>query len=110
MGVTAENVAKRYGITGGVSATQFAPQENISRQDMAVMLYRAASAKLIPLTDKNQPDFTDWEAVAEYARTAVQTLSGAGIINGTETGEFLPQATATRAQAAKMIYEILKQQ
>lgn len=101
--------AKRYGITGGVSDTQFAPQENISRQDMAVMLYRAASAKLMPLTGKNQPDFTDWESVAEYARTAVQTLSSAGIINGTETGEFLPQATATRAQAAKMIYEILKQ-
>ena len=56
---------------------------------MAVMLYRAASAKLMPLTGKNQPDFTDWESVAEYARTAVQTLSSAGMINGTETGAFL---------------------
>ena len=49
-------------------------------------------------------NFTDADSIAEYAAEAVDTLQQAGIINGMEDGSFAPAATATRAQAAKILY------
>ena len=49
--------------------------------------------------------FADAGSIAEYAATAVQTLADAGIINGVSDTEFAPVANATRAQAAKILYD-----
>ena len=56
---------------------------------------------------KTKTDFNDYEEIAQYAKTAVSTLAGAGIINGMGDGSFEPNSPATRAQAAKIIYEVI---
>ncbi|MBR5157002.1 MAG: S-layer homology domain-containing protein [Clostridia bacterium] len=100
--------AEQAGVVTGNDDGAFNPDKEISRQDMAVMLHRVLEIKLISLNTIKEPHFTDKDSVSVYAQKAVETLSAAGVINGTDDGKLNPFASATRAQAAKMIYEILK--
>ena len=97
----------RKGIVNGISETRFGTGSSISRQDMAVMTVRALDYLGIDLAASVEPiEFTD--GISEYAAQAVRTLQTAGIINGVAEKSFAPQASATRAQAAKIIYGVLK--
>ncbi len=94
----------QQGVIKGVSDQLFAANNQISRQDMAVILVRFAEARQINLTGVNPPTvFTDDAAIAAYAKAAVQTMQKAGILNGKENGRFAPLNFATRAEAAKML-------
>ena len=100
--------AVKAGITQGVSATEFAPNANITRQDMAVMIERYAAYKAYSFTEKNESvSFADENEIAEYAKNAVSTMQKAGIISGMGDGRFAPAEFATRAQAAKMLGMLL---
>lgn len=98
--------AVKNGIVTGVSETEFAPDANITRQDMAVMIDRAAKAANISLSDGAEFIFTDEAAISDYALDAVKAMSKAGIINGFEDGSFSPMTNATRAQATVMLYRV----
>ncbi|MBQ3554433.1 MAG: S-layer homology domain-containing protein [Clostridia bacterium] len=100
--------AYQFGITGGISKTQFGVGMNITRQDMAVMVLNALIGKG-ELVENPQVElnFTDSDKIASYAKTAVGMLAERGIINGRDDGSFDPTATATRAEAAKMLYEAI---
>ena len=95
------------GYIQGQSGEYFGVGESIMRQDMATILYRA-------LGNRNSSavlNFTDTDSIAPYAKDAVSELVGLNIINGYEDGTFKPRGTATRAEAAKMIwgvYNLLK--
>ena len=52
-------------------------------------------------------NFTDNDNISGYAKESVLALSSSGIINGYEDGSFLPQANATRAEAAQLIFKVL---
>ena len=97
-------------IVNGRPDGNFDPDGNITRQDMAAVLYRIAEMKSSLMTNDKKDDFADMENISDYAKEAVTTLAGAGIINGMENGRFEPNLPATRAQAAKMIYEMLKEE
>lgn len=87
----------------------FGSSDNITRQDMAVIIYRAAQATGVELDETNEgKTFDDDMSVAAYAKEAVDMLVRAGVINGISETEFAPLANATRAQAAKMTYELVK--
>ena len=91
-------------IVYGKSDTQFAPDANITRQEMAVMIKRYADYKGITLPQTNAPiTFTDEAEIAAWAKEAVSAMQQANIISGFPDGTFAPQGNATRAQAAKMI-------
>ena len=91
-------------IVYGKSDTQFAPDANITRQEMAVMIKRYADYKNITLPQTNAPiTFTDEAEIAAWAKEAVSAMQQANIISGFPDGTFAPQGNATRAQAAKMI-------
>lgn len=95
------------GIVNGISETRFGTGSSISRQDMAVMTVRALDYLGIVLAASvKHIEFTD--GISEYAAQSVRTLQMAGIINGVDEKSFAPQASATRAQAAKIIYGVLK--
>ncbi len=79
---------------------KFNPYTNITRQDVAVILYRLFGTKLDQADDMS---FADSANVADYARTAVSTLGRAGIINGYEDGTFKPQNSITRAEIAQLM-------
>ncbi len=100
--------AEKAGIVTGTEDGTFCPDNEISRQDMAVMLYRVLEIKLISLSAIKEPQFPDKDTVSVYAQKAVEALGAAGVINGADGGRLNPFSSATRAQAAKMIYEILK--
>jgi len=103
-----EYVAKAVsaGLIMGHSDEVFGTGEPISRQDIAVTLYRAVYNAQDEL--EYELEFTDTDSIAYYAMNAVKTLSRDGIINGMGDNRFCPTENATRAQAAKMVYEILE--
>ena len=94
-------------ITKGISDTEFGVGESVTREDLAVMAYRAAQ-KVGKLSDATGDDngFKDGESISDYAKEAVATLKSSGIINGDRNGNFNPSNSCTRAEAAKIIYNI----
>jgi hypothetical protein len=97
--------AAAAGVINGISDTEFAPNELVTREQMAAMLYRAVAYKGISLKTGSPVSFTDASSISEYAVTAVNALSSAGVINGMDDGSFAPKESATRAQAACIIYQ-----
>ena len=101
-------IAVSSGIVNGISDTEFGSGQNISRQDMAVMIQRAAvktNVELLVVEAGKQ--LNDYDSVADYAQAPVKQLTEAGIVNGDENGNFNPKDIATRAQAAVMLYNLL---
>ena len=100
--------ASKLGIVSGMGNGCFGIGESITRQDAALILYRCLenlSADCKPVRNANV--FADDDNISEYAKEAVYHLYKCNVINGmTETG-FAPLEPLTRAQAAKLIYEII---
>lgn len=95
-------------IINGISADIFGVGQNISRQDLAVMAYNAAKQNEVNFGEETSAPFDDDSAVADYAKEAVYALKTAEIINGVDGKNFAPQDTATRAEAAKILYSLIK--
>lgn len=90
----------------GIDENNFGYGRPVSRQDLCVIIYRAAQKRGIEF--KNQKtDFADFEEISDYAKEAVAYLAGSGIINGMGEGRFNPAKITTRAQAAKVISEVI---
>jgi len=103
------SVAEKFEIVKGIG-TEFGVGQNITRQDMAVMAYRAAQKANIWLKEVNEAQiFADAAEIADYAIESVTAMQKAGIINGVEGNRFAPDENATRAQAAKIIYLLIQQ-
>ena len=97
--------AYRANIIQGTSDSEFSPAGQMSRQDMAVIMMRVAN--LLGIDLEGSAKFSDDAEIAGYAKEAVKKLAGAGIINGVGDNKFSPKTTVTRAQAAKIVYELL---
>ena len=95
------------GIVSGMSEDIFGVGLPITRQDMATILYRAIKYAEVNLYSVAEPEFSDEDDIPDYAKEAVSALSKAKIINGMEDGTFMSQKTATRAEAAVMLYNLL---
>ena len=97
--------AAEKGIVNGVGNNKFAPNADISRQDLAAILYRYAEAMEIPLPEiTTATTFDDGANISDYAKEAVAAMQKAGIINGKPGNVFDPQGTATRAEVAAMLH------
>ena len=96
------------GMINGVDESHFAPNDVIKRQDICAMLYRVLASRDFGWGDSEGPAFSDSSEISEYALEAVGAMSGTGIINGYEDGSFRPANSANRAEAAKIMYEVLK--
>ena len=95
------------GIINGVSKDTFGVAKNITRQDMAVIIYNALKSKGYVNTDF-EISFEDKADVAGYAKEAVEQLVSLGIINGKSDNRFAPTEDATRAEAAVIIERALQ--
>lgn len=96
--------AVKAGLIQGVSADSFGTGSKIIRQDIAVILARALGNE----TEMTPRSFQDEHEISEYAKKAVSKLSALGIISGMSNGYFAPKNYATRAEAAKLVYETIK--
>lgn len=96
--------AVKAGFVQGKPDNRFGVGEPISRQDIAVFLYRAVPS-LGNATEKN--DFADGDKSAGYAREAIGKLTGSGILNGYEDHTFRPHNNATRAETACILFRMI---
>lgn len=89
----------------GIGDGMFGSGQNITRQDMAVLMFRIGEMLgVINRSTAKNSGFEDDRYIASYARTAVITLKELGIIQGNELNCFNPTMSATRAEAAQMLY------
>jgi len=100
--------AVKLNIATGVSATDFGANNPLQRQQLAVLTYKTALFCGIVFHNEGDINFTDKNSVADYALEAVAALSQNGMINGDENNMFNPADAATRAQACKIIYSLVK--
>lgn len=100
--------ATKHGIALGLGEGRFGAGMPVTREQMATFILRAADVKEINLNGSDATVFKDDDKISDYAKEAVYKAKNAGIINGLPDGNFNPGAYATRAEAAKMIYEIYK--
>ena len=106
---TAVNWAALEGIVNGYSATQYAPNDNITREQMVTILYRysdtykgydvSATTSLV--------SFPDASKVSSWAVDAMKWAVAEGYINGSD-GKLMPRGEATRAQLATVLYRYLE--
>lgn len=100
--------AEQAGITEGFGDNTFGVSVTISREQMATMTFRA-----LKVVDKQldkplkKAVFTDDSKIAQYAVESVYEMQMAGILSGVGGNLFAPTETATRAQAAKIIYMLI---
>lgn len=106
----AGDVAAAYqaGIITGRSGTQFAPNEAITRQEMAVMLAKALDKTGHSGRAGETASFRDSGEISAWAQAAVQIIQSAGLMNGYTNGVFKPGAYATRAEAALPIEYLIR--
>ena len=110
----AEKTGVVYGTERADGSIVFRPNDNISRQDMAVIISRYMKnieEKELKVTAK-EIKFTDQDKFENYANTAVTELQKAGIINGLKNRDgsinFYSANNATRAESATMIVNIIQ--
>ena len=99
--------AAKRGIVEGMTATTFDPNDAVTREELAAMLYRYAQHKGYDTSaaeNTNILSYNDAGSISEYAFEALQWACGEGIINGTGGGSLEPGGSATRAQLAAMLY------
>ncbi|MBR6729359.1 MAG: S-layer homology domain-containing protein [Clostridia bacterium] len=98
------NAAYAAGLIQGDSNKNANPNAYITREDMAVIMYRAYDM----YAESEQPlTFTDADSISGYAKNAVAFLAGKSIVSGTGDGSFAPKKNSTRAEAAQIIYNML---
>lgn len=96
---TATRWASANGIVTGYPNGNFGPDEPITRQQIAAILWRCAGS---PAADRGT-DFADESTISAYASTAVDWARENGIMNGKDGNRFDPNGNATRAQAAVIL-------
>ena len=103
---TAITWAAANGIVTGYDATTFGPDDQITREQMAAILYRYAMGKQLasPALVNNLAVFTDADKISAYAVEAMNWAVGQGLINGMGDGTVAPQGQAIRAQAAAILH------
>lgn len=98
--------AAEKGVVTGISETEFRPDDSITREQLATILYRYAQYKGLDTSvgeDTNILSYADAFDISDYAFSAMQWACGAGLINGIE-GKLVPAGYATRAQVAAILH------
>ena len=101
----AVNWAASQGIVSGYGEGLYGPDDNITREQFASILYRYAQYKGYDTAQGGMAirEFTDYESISDYAMEAMAWAVNGDIINGMGDGALNPQGDATRAQVAQML-------
>ena len=97
--------ANKNKIVIGIDDSHYAPERNISRQDLATIIYRYVKFVLgdkMQETDTEIEGFKDVDEIADYALVPIKWAIGNGIIKGNDQGMIRPTGNATRAEAVAM--------
>ncbi|MEA4933860.1 MAG: S-layer homology domain-containing protein [Lawsonibacter sp.] len=102
--------AKQLGIAGGIGDNLFAPDREVTRQEMCTLLYHALILldRLPEETSKETPaDFLDEADIASWASDAITAFVKAEVLNGSNR-KLLPTGILSRAQMAQIFYKLMK--
>ena len=100
--------ANANGIVSGVSKDRFAPNDPITREQMATILYRYANFKGYDIESNGNTAYTDSDSISDYAKNAVSWAAANLLMKGNDDGSFLPNANTTRAQAAAVFTRMIE--
>ena len=96
--------AAEHGIVSGVGGGAFTPSGTITREQLAVMLYRYAQYKGYDVSKTaDLSGYADQDKLSDWAAQAVQWACGSGLMNGRSAAQLAPEGTLTRAEAATML-------
>jgi hypothetical protein len=101
------DIASSRNLINGIGGDLFAPNNQISRQDLCTIVYRALQDQGAAMPAENGAAFSDDSQIAAYAKEAVYKLRQMGIVSGRDTGMFDPLAPATREETAKIICGVI---
>ena len=100
--------ASRNDIVNGYEDGRFGPNDNVTREQIAAILYRYAAYKEYDTTlAGNIASFSDAAKVSSWANSAIAWAVGEGLING-DNGALKPQGNATRAEIATLLTRFAK--
>ncbi len=97
------NWAAQTGIVEGVTATTFAPDTNINREQMAVIMKNYAAKLGYDAPDLEGCDLCGQHTISSWAKDAVKAMQQAGILARKNENKFDPKGTATRAEVATVL-------
>ena len=95
--------ASQQGLVGGYGNGLFGTNDPVTREQIAVLLWRYAGS---PAAEAGA-DFADEGTISDYAAQAVDWARASGVVSGAEGNRFLPQSNATRAQVAAILRNYL---
>lgn len=101
--------AAEAGIVQGKNNNVFEPDSLITREEMVVMMMRAYSLKSGGVSTVLSGSFSDESEIALWALEYVTKAKGLNLVQGRSAGMFEPKGIASRAEAAQLIYNLLKQ-
>jgi hypothetical protein len=104
----AVNWAARNGIINGTGQDKFSPDDLITREQMAIMLYNYVLSKGYKLDAAAQASFLDNDNVSPWAKEATDAIVEAGIISGKPGGYLEPKADASRAEVAVVFARLIR--
>ena len=91
-------------VVSGYDADTFAPNSNVTREQLATILYRYADFKGIDVSQRaDLSRFEDAGSISDWAAKSIQWANAVGIINGRTDTTIAPTGNATRAEAASMM-------
>ena len=100
--------AEARGIVKGYDNGNFGPEDLITREQFAVLVYRYEGGNAAAVTGQTAPEFADLGNVSDWAAEAVTWHIGRGVLQGDENGLLNPGSTITRAEAATIVMRWLE--
>ena len=103
--------AEANGIVNGVTENEFSPDENITREQIAAIMFRYAKYKGYDVglgENTNILSYTDAESISEYAISAMQYAVGSGLMKGKTESTINPLDNATRAEIAAILQRFIE--
>ena len=103
--------AQQNGIVNGVSETEFAPNDNITREQIATIMFRYAQYKGYDVSvgeNTNILSYDDFDSISEYAIAAMQYACGSGLMKGKTASTLNPKDNATRAEIAAILHRFIE--
>ena len=103
----AVNWAYDSGVVHGISETEFAPMQNVTREQAATMMVQYLESKGI-VSDAQEPYFTDNDKISDYAWQTLAQAQELGLMQGYEDGSIRPQRTLSRAEGVSLLMNLLE--
>ena len=98
--------AYESGIVSGVGDSRFAPDRNITREEMAVMVNNYLKIKNYTLTERDDMVFQDEHEISDWAKSAVHRLARCGIVTGKGDNRYDAHSGATRAELVSILSRV----